>query len=85
MSFHPWHESELAAVEIQATAFRDDHSAELVTIMQLSFDRCEPSSAEFALGERLRLLLPKQGWIEAEVQSASNGRIEAIFVTRCRV
>jgi hypothetical protein len=86
MPFHPGHESGLAAVDIQATAFRDDHSAELVTITQLSFDRCELSSnAKFEVGERLRLLLPKQGWIEAEVRSAMNGRIEAFFVTRCNV
>lgn len=86
MTFRLWHESDLAAVDIQATAFRDDHSAELVTITQLWFDRCELSSnAKFDVGERLRLLLPKQGWIEAEVRLAMNGRIEAFFVTRCSV
>ena len=45
MSYHPAHEGGLAAVDIQATAFRDDHTAELVTITQLSFDRCELSSS----------------------------------------
>ena len=86
MSYHPAHEGGLAAVDIQATAFRDDHTAELVTITQLSFDRCElSSSANFDVGERLRLHLPGQGWMEAQVQCASNGRLNAKFVTKCRV
>lgn len=74
------------AVAIKATAFRGDRSAELVTITELSFDRCKISSgATFETGERLRLHLPGQGWIEAEVQWASDGQVCAIYVTECSV
>jgi hypothetical protein len=73
-----------AAVAIKATAFRDDRSAELVTITELSFDRCTFSAgASFQTGERLRLHLAGQGWIEAEVQRASEGEVSAIYLTEC--
>ena len=39
---------------IVAMAFRDDHSAERITISNLSFEGCNfASSAEFATGERV--------------------------------
>jgi hypothetical protein len=73
-----------AAVAIKATAFRDDHSAELVTITELCFDRCIFSAgASFRTGERLRLHLAGQGWIEAKVERASEGEVSAIYVTDC--
>ena len=72
--------------EIVATAFRDDRTAELVTVTDLSFDGCTIlSEAGFATGERLRLHIRKQGWIEAHVQSASDGRASILFNTHCRV
>lgn len=75
-----------AAVAIKATAFRDDRSAEQVTITELSFDRCKFSSTRtFESGERLRLHLPGQGWIVAQVQLASGGEACAIYLTECSV
>ena len=86
MIFHCASDKAPAAVAMTATAFRDDHSAELVTITQLSFDRCTiASSATFETGERLRLHLPGQGWIEAEVQQISDGEACVIYLTECRV
>lgn len=74
-----------AAVDIKATAFRDDHSAELVTITELWWDRCRLSSdATFDVGERLRLYMPRQGWIEVAVQSMSDGQTTALFTVECR-
>jgi len=85
MIFHRATDNAPAAVAIKVTAFRDDRSAELVTITELSFDRCKISSnALFEAGERLRLHLPGQGWIEAEVQWASDGEASAIYLTECR-
>lgn len=76
----------LAAVEIKATAFRDDGRAELVTITELSFDQCQfSSSGAFIVGERLRLHLSGQGWIEAEVSWTSGADAGAIFVVDCAV
>jgi hypothetical protein len=71
-------------VEIRATAFRDDASAEQVTITKLAFDRCLLSSdAIFRIGERLRIHVPGQGLIETEVQATANGETDAIFATEC--
>ena len=78
--------NEPAAVDIKSTAFRDDREAELVTITALSFDGCQLSStATFDIGERLRLHVPGQGWIEAAVQSSSDGKTRAIFAVDCKV
>ena len=75
-----------AAVSIKATAFRDNQGAQLVTITELAFDRCKISStATFNTGERVRLHLPGQGWIAAEVQWASDGEAWVIYLTECRV
>ena len=75
-----------AAVRIKATAFRDDHSAALVTITGLSFDRCKlQSDAAFQAGERLRLHVAGQGWIEAEVELSGGGEVFLFFTTECHV
>jgi hypothetical protein len=69
-----------AAVKIHATAFRDDRSAELVTITDLSFDCCQLSSTEtFEVGERLRLHLHGQGWIETRVRWTNGTRAGVTF------
>jgi len=86
MLFHRLSEGALTTVEITATAFRDDSSAELVTITELSFDECRLSSrATFKPGERLRLYLSGQGWIEAQVQWTSGALTGVTFETESRV
>ena len=75
-----------AAVGITATAFRDDRSAELVTIMELSFDGCHiASTATFATGERLRLHMHGQGLIEAQVEWRLGDQARLIFLTKPNV
>ena len=75
-----------AAAGITATAFRNDRSAVLVTMTGLSFDRCKlRSDASFQIGEWLRLHVPGQGWIEAEVESTIRGEVSVAFTTECRV
>lgn len=70
------------AREIVAMAFRDDHTAEKVTISNLSFEGCSvASAAKFAVQERLRLHLRGQGWIEAQVRSVSGELSDVVFVT----
>jgi len=72
--------------EFVAMAFRDDGGAEKITIHHLSFDGCRfASEASFAIGERLRLHVRGQGWIEAEVQRAGDRLFEVVFTTICRV
>jgi hypothetical protein len=73
-------------LQIKATAFRDNRSAELVVITALSYDGCKLSSgATFEIGERLRLHLPGQGWIHAEVAGISGSHTRAVFVIECTV
>jgi hypothetical protein len=75
----------VATGAITATAFRDDRTAEKVTITDLTFDDCRIlSDAAFALGERLRLHLHGQGWIEAEVRWAAADEVGVVFLTRSR-
>jgi hypothetical protein len=75
-----------AAVAVRATAFRSDRSAVPVVITELSFDGCLISTgARFDIGERLRLHLPGQGCIEAEVERASGDEAWVTYLTECRV
>lgn len=71
-----------AGLGIEAMACREDGSSQIVTITDLSFDDCRiATSANYRIGERLRLHLEGQGWIQAEVKWASSGRAEMVFVT----
>ena len=74
------------AARMTATAFRDDRSAVLVVITGLLFDQCKlHSSAAFQIGERLRLHVPGQGLIEAEVKCTADGEASVVFTTACHV
>ena len=73
-------------VTIKAMAFRNDASAELVTITEMSLDRCRfTSAATFADGERLRLHIRGQGLIEVRAQFTTDGIVHAAFSIECRV
>lgn len=86
MPFRRTSDTAPVAVEIKATAYRNDRRAEAVTITQLSFDSCRIScAATFSVGERLRLQLPAQGWIEVEVVWMRDGQAHLSFVVECRV
>jgi len=70
----------------KSTAFRDDRSAELVTITESTFDDCKLlSKARFTVGERLRLHIPGQGLIEVKVRWTCGSTYGAIFLSECRV
>ena len=74
------------ACQISAIAFRADHSAILVTLTSLSFDGCKlRSRASLQIGEGLRLHVPHQGWIRAEVECAADGEASVVFTTECLV
>jgi hypothetical protein len=75
-----------APTDIKATVFRDDHSAETVSIRKLSFDQCLLSTdARFSVGEHLRVHVTGQGWIDVEVRSTSGREVSAVFSSDCRV
>jgi hypothetical protein len=76
----------VATVSIKATAFRRDGRAALVTVTALTYDSCDlRSETAFQIGETLRVHVSGQGWIEAEVKSASEGEASLVFVTECHV
>lgn len=78
--------SHAAACRIKAIAFRADRSALLVTITDLSFDGCKlRSGAALQIGEGLRLHVPGQGWIRAEVERTNGGEASVVFTTECHV
>ncbi len=73
-----------AASFTKSTAFRNNRAAELVTITQSSFEGCRLlSKARFEVGERMRLHIPGQGLIEAQVQWTSGSTSEVAFVSEC--
>jgi len=75
-----------SAASVTATAFRDDRSAVLVAMTGLLFDQCKlHSSTTFQIGERLRLHVPGQGWIEATVECTARGEASVVFATVCHV
>jgi hypothetical protein len=73
-------------VEIKATAFRDDGSAELVRVVELAFDELTFwSQACFVRGEHLRVHICGQGWFEVAVAESSSKKTRAVFATVCQV
>ena len=85
--FREWTKSEKAhGVHVGATVFREDGTAAMMTIVDLTFDGCQALSAKtFVAGERLRIYRSGQGCIEAEVERVSDGRVELRFLTDCQV
>ncbi len=76
--------NERVAVDIAATVFRDDHPATAVRITDLSFEGCGLSGeARFAIGERVRVYIPRQGSIEAEIRWSLDDRAGARFLSEC--
>ena len=81
---YPW-KDRLAGVGVTATVFRDDRSAALAALAELSFDGCKlTSNVQFRVGERLRLHQRGQGWIESEVEWTSGNCAIAKFLPICR-
>jgi hypothetical protein len=79
-------ETALAESFTKSTAFRNNRAAELVTITQSSFEGCRLlSKARFEVGERLRLHIPGQGLIEAQVQWISGSTSGVTFLNECNV
>jgi hypothetical protein len=69
-------------VDLMALAFRTDGSSTGVTIRNMSYNGCLlVADVAFAIGEKLRLAVPRMGEIRAQVRWASNeGKSGAQFV-----
>lgn len=69
-------------VDVPALAFRTDGTSLGVTIRNVSYNGCLlVADAAFAIGEKLRLAVPRMGEIRAQVRWASaEGKAGAHFV-----
>ena len=73
-------------VEINATAFRDDGSAESVRVIELAFEELTfCSETRFFPGEHVRVWVSGQGWFEVKVAESFTRKTRAVFATQCRV
>jgi hypothetical protein len=69
-------------VELAAVAYRADGSTIGVTLRNMSYNGCLlVAEAAFAIGEKIRLAVPRMGEMRAQVRWASNeGKAGACFV-----
>ena len=69
-------------VNVAALAFRIDGTSLGVTIRNISYNGCLIlADAAFAIGEKLRLAIPRMGEIRAQVRWSSNeGKAGACFI-----
>jgi len=69
-------------VDLPALAFRADGTSLGVTLRNMSYNGCLlAAEAAFAVGEKIRIAVPRMGEIRAQVRWASNeGKAGALFV-----
>jgi hypothetical protein len=74
--------AERHGVDVTALAFRTDGTSFGVSIRNMSYNGCLlVTEAVFAIGEKLRLAVPRMGEFRAQVRWASNeGKAGAMFV-----
>jgi hypothetical protein len=78
--------NEQVEIEIDAVIHRCDDSKVAVRLVNMSFDGCEINGVDlFEIGERVRIEIDGQGYIEAEMRWASAGRSGARFLCECHV
>lgn len=77
---------ERVEIQIDAVLHRSDDSTLPVRLVNMSFDGCELTAADtFEVGERVRIQIEGQGYIEAEMRWSSEGRSGAKFLCECHV
>lgn len=68
-------------VEIDAVAYRSDGSKALVKVLDFSDEGCRmESSAEFRIGEKLQIAIPRMGAVKAQVRWCEPGVTGAKFL-----
>ena len=68
-------------VDIDALAFRADGTKAPVTLINLSGEGCRMEAhAEFHVGERLQIAIPRMGRIKVQVRWCAPGSVGAKFV-----
>lgn len=78
--------NERVQIEIDAVIYRCDDSKVAVRIANMSFEGCELITVDtFEVGERVRIHIDGQGYIESEVRWTSEGRSGAEFLCECHV
>jgi hypothetical protein len=78
--------NERVAININAIAQRSDDTKVSVRLVNMSFKGCEMTAVDpFEVGERVRIQIDRQGFIEAEVRWSSDGRAGVEFLCECHV
>ncbi len=78
--------NERVEIEIDAVIHRSDDSTVSVRLVNMSFEGCELTAVDaFEVGERVRIQIDGQGYIEAEMRWSSEGRSGAKFLCKCHV
>lgn len=77
---------ERVEIEIDVLINRSDDSKVSARLVNMSFEGCELISVDkFEVGERVRIQIEGQGYIEAEIRWSSEGRTGAQFLCECHV
>lgn len=78
--------NERVEIEIDAVIHRRDDSKVAVRLVNMTFNGCEINGVDlFEIGERVRIEIDGQGYIEAEMRWAIAGRSGAMFLCECHV
>lgn len=73
-------------VNVNAIVYRSDESKVAARLINMSFDGCGLIAAyPFEAGERVRIAVHGQGYIEAEMRWSSDGCAGATFLCECHV
>lgn len=78
--------SERVEIKIDAVIHRSDDRKVNVRLVNMSFEGCEIAAGDpFEIGERVRIEIDGQGYIEAEMRWSSDGRSGFRFLSECHV
>ncbi|MBA2466248.1 MAG: PilZ domain-containing protein [Sphingomonas sp.] len=72
--------------DVDATVHRRDDSEVAVRLINMSFEGCGMAAGfPFEAGERVRIAIVGQGYIEAEMRWSCDERAGAVFLCECHV
>ena len=78
--------NERVEIDVDAVIHRRDGSKVAIRLVNISFEGCELTAVDpFEIGERVRIAIDGQGYIEAEMRWSSGGRAGAKFLCECHV
>lgn len=86
MSMQRLREQPAHCPNLSATVLKENGASAPATITRLWYDGCEMASNEkFEAGQKIKVIIPGMGGIDAHVTSATEGWLSARFVEECPV